>query len=280
MKFNIITLFPDFFSDPLRLGVVGQAVQAEKLDVRFINPRDFTQDVHKTVDDRPFGGGDGMVMQAEPLKKSLESLSENRGKVVYLSPQGELWNDRLAREWAALGEPITLICGRYAGVDQRFINQYVDQEISIGDYVLSGGEPAALVVVDCVARLLEGVLGNEESPHRESFSGEGWLEAPQFTRPREVLGQKVPEVLLSGHHSHILEWQQKISLVKTCLRRPDLVHETVGNVKSAIRWALARPDEELRTCGIEPERLRQLSQKLELYESSADRNISFADLAR
>lgn len=222
-QFHILTLFPAMCEAFLKEGVVGQALKKGLLDCQLINPRDFAHDGHRRVDDRPFGGGDGMVMLVEPLALALNSIpQEKRGRVVLLSPQGRSWNDSLARQWAAEGQPLTLICGRYAGVDERFRQKYVDAEISVGDFVLSGGELGALAILDSLARLTPGVLGNEESPQNESFS-DGLLECPQFTRPRDYEGLSVPEALLSGHHEAIARFRRDVSLLRTKSRRPDLI---------------------------------------------------------
>ena len=220
--FNVITIFPEMITASLQEGLVGQAFAKGKAQLEVVSPRDFTEDQHRTVDDRPFGGGDGMVFLAEPLSRALESLGERRGKVVLLSPQGEMWSDAWAREWAEDPEPVTLICGRYGGVDQRFIERHVDEQVSIGDYILSGGELGALVVMDSVVRLLPQVLGNADSPHQESFV-DGLLECPLYSRPREYAGLPVPEVLLSGHHSRIEEFREDVAWVQTWFKRPDLM---------------------------------------------------------
>ena len=222
-KFNFISLFPDliqvYFSD----GVISRALKKGLIEYQIVNPRDFTEDLHKTVDDRPFGGGDGMVMLAEPLIHSLNSLGSNRGRVVYLSPSGKPWSHTLARKWAKeIAEPVTLLCGRYAGVDERFLIRYVDEEISMGDFILSGGELPALAMVDSMARFIPGVLGNPISHEEESFSKEGLLECPSYTRPRRVEDLDVPEILLSGNHLEIERFRWQVSLVRTALRRPGL----------------------------------------------------------
>jgi tRNA (guanine37-N1)-methyltransferase len=232
MKFEVITLFPEMFEAPLKCGVVGQAAAKKIIQVNTHNPRSYTTDVHKTVDDRPFGGGDGMVMLASPVEQALAAALKTATetetvtaplrarRIIYLSPQGAPLTHALAHELSSLDE-LVLICGRYGGIDQRFLSKYVDQEISIGDYVLSGGELAALVLIDAVARFLPGVLGNELSPQEESFAN-GLLEAPQFTRPREYQGTEVPEVLLSGNHAKISRWRYLVSLLRTRKQRPDL----------------------------------------------------------
>lgn len=224
MKFRILTILPDLVTAALKEGVVGQSVQNGELQLEIVNPRDFTEDKYHRIDDRPFGGGDGMVMMIDPLVRALKSLADKNGPVVYMSPQGRKWNDNLARSWAKEYSEITLICGRYAGVDQRFINRYVDAEISVGDYVLSGGELAALVVMDTLARHLPGVLGNPLSSERDSFH-DGLLEGPSFTRPNQHDLGDVPEFLMSGNHQNIALLRTAISQALTRLRRPDLIQE-------------------------------------------------------
>lgn len=227
MKFQVITLFPQMIEALTSEGVVAQAKKKGLISVETIQPRDFTEDTHKTVDDRPFGGGDGMVMMIEPLKAAIEKAqSAQAGRVIYLSPQGaRLDQDKV--EALAKEQSLILLCGRYAGIDQRIINQFVDEELSIGDYVLSGGELAATVVIDAVSRQVPGVLGHADSVEVDSFSGElqGLLEAPSFTRPREFKGESVPEILLSGNHKKIAEWKSKVSVLVSLLKRPDLVFE-------------------------------------------------------
>lgn len=226
MKFSIITLFPDLIKDSLKVGVIGQAVVDCLLQVEVFNPRDWTKDTHKTVDDRPFGGGDGMVLLAEPLSDCLHSVIEvnqslSPSKMIYLSPQGRKLDHSLVMELSQ-EKHLVLLCGRYAGVDQRLINQYQFTEISIGDYVLSGGELAALVMVDTIGRQIQGVLGHEKSSAEDSFAQESLLEAPCFTRPREWGNQKVPDFLFTGNHAQIAEDRWFIGLFVTFVKRPDL----------------------------------------------------------
>jgi tRNA (guanine37-N1)-methyltransferase len=248
VNWNIITLFPQMVGQALAEGVVGQAFQKGRVRLKTVNPRDFTIDVHHTVDDRPFGGGDGMVMQQKPLQAAMDSLGEQAGHRVLLSPHGRKWSDSLAREWASRGGTVTLVCGRYGGIDQRFINRSIDEEISIGDFILSGGEFGALVLVDSVVRLLPQVLGNEESPHEESFAGEGLLEAPLFTRPQS---DSVPQVFLSGDHKKIREARRVLSLLVTEKKRPDLLQPSHRRELTQLR---SRPlpftTEELVACGL------------------------------
>lgn len=221
--YQVITVFPDLVESFGQSGVVGQARKKGLLRIETLNPRRFTQDVHQSVDDRPFGGGDGMVMLAEPLAQSIEACRAQRpqARVLSMSPQGKVLTDARVKELAR-DPDLILLCGRYSGVDQRLIRQYEVEELSIGDYVLSGGEMAAAVLIDAVSRFIPGVLGHGESAERDSFHG-GLLEAPLFTRPREIWGRAVPEILLSGHHAKIQDWQQKIAQLVTLKKRPDLL---------------------------------------------------------
>jgi tRNA (guanine37-N1)-methyltransferase len=226
VNFDIVTIFPEFFTGPFAHGVVPRAQAAGELTIRVHDLRDWTYDRHKTVDDRPFGGGEGMLLKAQPLFEAVEAIVPERGpksKVVLLSAQGRRFDQSVAREYAALDQ-LVLICGRYEGVDERVAEHLADEELSIGDFVLSGGELAAALVVDAVGRLLPGVLGNEESSKNESFSEEsdGGLDCPQYTRPAEFRGWKVPAVLLGGNHSEIKRWRRAASLEKTLRLRPDL----------------------------------------------------------
>ena len=223
LSFDVLTLFPEMILGGVQYGLLGQALKKDLLQVRAHNPRDFTADKHRSVDDRPFGGGDGMVMMIEPLEKTLTQVLKPSSYVVYLSPQGKVFTDSKARELSQK-ENVILVCGRYGGLDQRLINHYVDEEISIGDYVLSGGEVAALTLIEATSRFVPGVLGHEESPEKDSFA-QGLLEDPAFTRPREYLGEEVPEALLSGNHGQIEEWKKKVSLLVTLKKRPDLYHK-------------------------------------------------------
>lgn len=228
MIFSVITLFPDLISDVLKVGVVGQAVKKQKIAIDILTPRTWTHDIHKTVDDRPFGGGDGMVMMAEPLSQCIDHILEKSAKEaipaprrIFLSPQGKTLNHKLVMELAQ-EKHILLLCGRYAGIDQRVLSHYQFEEISIGDYVLSGGELGALVIIDSVGRQLEGVLGHEASSGDDSFAGDGLLEAPCFTRPRDWKEYSVPDLLLTGNHAQIQEDRWLIGVVITFVKRPDL----------------------------------------------------------
>ena len=228
MKISILTIFPDFFPGPLAEGMIRAAREKGRLEVQIVPLRDFTDDTHRTTDDYPFGGGAGMVMKVEPIDRALASLaigtreSRPRGaRVTLLSPQGRPFTQRLAIEYAAL-ESLALVCGRYKGVDERVSEQLVDEELSIGDFVLSGGEPAALCVVDAVARLLPDVVGAFDSVESDSFHS-GLLDAAYYTRPAEYRGWKVPEVLLSGNHAEIARFRRRQSLARTRARRPELL---------------------------------------------------------
>lgn len=224
IKFKVITLFPDLISHYLQDAIIAKAVQLNVLFVELINLRDFSDNPYKSVDDMPYGGGDGMLIRADILEKALLSIKKEKQTVIYLSPQGKLFSSTQGDNFIQNGEhEIVLICGRYAGIDQRFIDTYVDQEISIGDYVLSGGELPALVVIEAVTRLIPGVLGNRTSAVEDSFK-DGLLEAPQYTRPQIWNEQRVPDILLSGNHQKITEWKQKMALEVTLKKRPELLH--------------------------------------------------------
>ena len=226
MRFHIVTIFPEFFEGPFQHGVVARAQQAGLLDIRIHDLRNWTYDRHRSVDDRPFGGGEGMLLKPQPLFEAVESIlpeRTDRKRIVLLSAQGKLFEQRMATEFSTLDE-LLLICGRYEGVDERVAEHLADTEVSIGDYVMSGGELGAAVIVDTVARLLPGVLGNEESSRNESFSegSEGLLDCPQYTRPADFRGWKAPEVLLGGNHAEIRRWRRAASQAKTERLRPDL----------------------------------------------------------
>jgi len=236
MHLGVVSLFPQMFSAITEYGVTGRAVSRGKLAIDYWNPRDFTHDKHKTVDDRPYGGGPGMVMKVEPLQQAIQAAKEQLGqqtKVAYLSPQGRKLDQQGLQELATR-EAMIFVAGRYEGVDERLIEQEIDEEWSIGDYVLSGGELAAMVMIDGVARLLPGVLGDEESAQQDSFMA-GLLDHPHYTRPERLSDQDVPEVLLGGNHEAIRKWRLKQSLGRTWLRRPDmLVMESLTNEQKAL----------------------------------------------
>jgi tRNA (guanine37-N1)-methyltransferase len=231
LRVDIITIFPDYFREAFDYGIVRRARAAELVDIKAHDLRSWASDKHHVVDDRPFGGGDGMVLKPEPIFAAVESLAGARQRkdvaankrVVLLSPQGKPFTQTLARELAA-SEQLVLVCGRYEGVDERVADSLVTDEISIGDYVLSGGEPAALVVVDAVVRLIPGALGSETSAATESFS-DGLLDYPHYTRPAEFEGLRVPEILLTGHHAEIARWRCEAALEKTKRNRPDLLEK-------------------------------------------------------
>lgn len=228
MKFDIVTIFPSMIEAGLGEGVVSRGVERGLLDVAVHDLRRWTTDRHRTVDDVPYGGGPGMVMKAEPLMKAVGEIRETRGtpgSVVLLSPQGRTFTQGEAERFARL-EHIVLLCGRYEGMDERVRDTVATEEISIGDYVLSGGELAALVIVDAVSRLVPGVVGDEQSVAQDSFS-RGLLDYPHYTRPAEIAGQRVPDVLLSGHHADVRRWRRKAALVRTLERRPDLMAAAV-----------------------------------------------------
>lgn len=227
MIINILTIFPQMVAAPLRESIVGKAIDRQLIDVRVTNIRDFALDKHNTTDDRPFGGGSGMVMKPEPLAAAIASVraADPSVRVILLSPQGRMFKQEIAFELSRL-QHICLVCGRYEGVDERIRNHYVDDEISIGDYVLTGGELPALIVLDSVARLVPGVLGSDESIAEESFVG-GLLEYPHYTRPEIFEGHRAPEILLSGNHAAIRRWRRQQSLLRTRQRRPDLLKEEI-----------------------------------------------------
>lgn len=223
MRITVISIMPNLIEAALSDGVVGRAVQSGLIQVRVVNPRDFTADVHKTVDDRPYGGGPGMVMKIDPLRQALQSTdvhSSSSPKKILLTPTGERFTQRIANE-LVLEDEIVLVCGRYEGIDQRFVDLYIDEELSIGDYVLSGGELASLVIIDTISRLLPGTLGNPESVQQDSFS-DSLLDFPHYTRPEED-ELNVPDVLLSGDHQKIAHWRRKESIRRTWEVRPDLL---------------------------------------------------------
>ncbi|MFB0564802.1 MAG: tRNA (guanosine(37)-N1)-methyltransferase TrmD [Candidatus Aminicenantaceae bacterium] len=224
MRFDIITIFPEMFSSVYSGGVVKKAVEKGLVEINIHNLRDFTGDKHKQVDDRPYGGGEGMVLKFEPIFRAVKKIKRGKKVPVYLlSPQGRKFNNQLAEELAGYSQLI-LICGRYEGVDERVVQCVVTGEISIGDYILTGGEPAAIVVVDAVSRFIPDVVGKPESVKSDSFH-KSFLDFPQYTRPREFRGKKVPQVLFSGNHDKIKLWRRRKSIEKTWRVRPDLLRE-------------------------------------------------------
>ena len=230
MHIEVVTLFPEMFSAVSDNGVTGRAIQKGLVQLGTVNPRDFTRDRHNTVDDRPYGGGPGMVMMVEPLLAAIREAKKDlsdKAKVIYLSPQGRKL-DQAGLQSLVEYEEIVLLCGRYEGIDERLIASEVDEEWSIGDYVISGGELAAMVLIDGVTRLVPGALGHEESAEQDSFMN-GLLDTPHYTRPEALDGEAVPDVLLSGHHKNIEAWRLKQALGRTWLRRPDLLEKLTLN---------------------------------------------------
>ena len=222
IRFDVVTLFPEMFAAITGSGITSRALEAGLYSLTTWNPRDFAADRYRTVDERPYGGGPGMVMMAEPLERALDGIKlAGGGKVIYLSPQGKKLDHRRVMELKE-ERALTLLCGRYEGVDERLLERRVDEEISIGDFVLSGGEVAAMALIDAVVRQLPGALGDAASAVEESFA-DGLLDCPQYTRPETYSGRQVPEVLLSGHHANIRRWRLKQALGRTWLRRPDLL---------------------------------------------------------
>ena len=230
MHIEVVTLFPEMFSAVSDNGVTGRAIQSGLVQLGMKNPRDYTYDRHNTVDARPYGGGPGMVMMVEPLREAIreaKSVLSDKAKVIYLSPQGRKL-DQAGLESLVKDEELVLLCGRYEGIDERLIASEVDEEWSIGDYVISGGELAAMVLIDGVTRLIPGALGHEDSAEQDSFVN-GLLDTPHYTRPEVLDGLAVPNVLLSGHHVNIEQWRLKQALGRTWLRRPDLLEKLTLN---------------------------------------------------
>jgi tRNA (guanine37-N1)-methyltransferase len=225
MKWGVITLFPTMVADALAHGVIGRAMQRGLVNIITFNPRVHATDLHQTVDDRPYGGGPGMLMKVETLRASIAEARQTlpEASVIYLSPQGEPLTQSVVQDLAERPEVI-LVCGRYEGIDERVIELDVDYEISLGDFVLSGGEPAAIALLDAVGRLVPGVLGHASSAVEDSFS-DGLLDCPHYTRPEEIAGLKVPDVLLSGHHGDIARWRRKQALGRTWLRRSEILEK-------------------------------------------------------
>ena len=219
MKFDILTLFPEMFEN-LKQSIIGRAIEKNIININSINIRDFSKDKHKKVDDTPYGGGAGMVMKPDVVYNAYNSIKEKNAKVIYMSPQGKTLNQKKVEELSK-EEHLIILCGHYEGIDQRVLDKIVDEEISIGDYVLTGGELPAMVLIDSVSRYVEGVL-KEDSIKEESFSN-GLLEYPQYTRPEVFEGEKVPEILLSGHHENISKWRKEKSLEITKKKRPELI---------------------------------------------------------
>ena len=224
MLVHVVTLFPEYFAGPFDCGPTRVVRESKELAVEFVNPRDFTNDAHRTVDDYPFGGGAGMVLKPEPLVSAIESVRDAGSRVVLLSPQGRRFAQAVAKEFSSLPHLI-LVSGRYKGVDER-VRELCDDEVSVGDFVLAGGEAAAIAVVEALARLLPGAVEHEESVATDSFSA-GLLDAPYYTRPAEFRGRKVPDVLMSGDHAAVARWRREKALLATALRRPELLRNEV-----------------------------------------------------
>ncbi|MBD3898489.1 tRNA (guanosine(37)-N1)-methyltransferase TrmD [Halomonas sp. ML-15] len=234
MWIGVVSLFPEMFDAISRYGVTGRAVKQGLLELEFWNPRDYATDRHRTVDDRPYGGGPGMLMKVDTLRSAIhaardraEAASGRPAKVIYLSPQGRVLDQQGVQELAS-GGPLVVVAGRYEGIDERVVEADIDEEWSIGDYVLSGGELPAMVLIDAAARLVPGVLGHQDSAVEDSFN-DGLLDCPHYTRPEAIDGRTVPEVLLSGHHGEIRRWRLKQSLGRTWLRRPELLQDKALN---------------------------------------------------
>lgn len=228
MNYHILTLFPDMVLDGLNTSIIGRAVAGGHISIEAINIRDYSRDKHRHVDDAPYGGGAGMVMQAEPICDAYEALCQRLGKrprVLYMTPQGKVFRQSIAQE-LAMEEELVFLCGHYEGVDERALELLEAEPLSIGDYVLTGGELPAMVMIDCISRLAPGVLSNEESAHIESFH-DNLLEYPQYSRPEVYQDKRVPQVLLSGHHKNIEAWRRRQSIQRTLERRPDLLKDAV-----------------------------------------------------
>ena len=228
IRFDVLTLFPDMFNSIMNESIIGRAIEDKKVEINAVNIRDFSTDKHNRVDDYPYGGGAGMVMQAQPIYDAYKSLVSDGEQVpiIYMSPQGRKFTQEIAQD-LALNDRIIILCGHYEGVDERVLEEIVTDEISIGDYVLTGGELPAMVIMDAVSRLIPGVLA-EDSTKEESFS-DGMLEYPQYTRPYEFMGKTVPDVLISGHHANIEKWRKEESYKRTLKKRPDLLNKRGEN---------------------------------------------------
>ncbi len=222
MIFTILTLFPEFFESPFKTSIIGRALKQKKIEIEIINIRDFAEGKHRVTDDEPYGGGVGMVMKPEPIIKAIKYLKTKAPSawITMLSPQGRVFNQQVAFELSQKGH-LAFICGHYEGIDER-VRLFVDDDISLGDFILTGGEPAAICIVDAIARLIPGVVGKQESVEEESFS-QGTLEYPHYTRPAVYEGYKVPEILLSGHHQNIARWRRQQALLRTLILRPNLL---------------------------------------------------------
>ncbi len=225
MRFDVITLFPELVEQVIGCGVVGRAAEQQLIELHCWNPRDYTEDRHRTVDDRPYGGGPGMLMKVEPLQRAIAAVRESspEAKLIYLSPQGKLLKQRMLAKQAA-ARSVIFLCGRYEGIDERLLQREVDEEWSLGDYVISGGELAAMVCIDAMTRLIPGALGHDDSAGQDSFS-DGLLDCPHYTRPERIQGESVPAVLMGGNHRDIETWREQQALGRTWQRRPDLLEQ-------------------------------------------------------
>ena len=248
-----MTIFPEVFISTAFKGVVGHAILENKVCLNPIDLRQFSDKKYKQIDDRPFGGSDGMIFRPEPLSRAIRSIKRHsKSLAIYLTPQGHLFTQDLAKDLSQKDQLI-LVCGRYGGIDERVICDDIDLELSIGDYILSGGELPAMIIIDVIIRLQQGILGNQVSSEQDSFGKTGFLESPQFTRPRIFQGRPVPEVLLTGHHQKIADWERKIAILRTFFRRPHLLktHKVSTEEKKAIKefyWSLSEKERE--TCGL------------------------------
>lgn len=241
MKINILTLFPEFFDSPINTSILKRAIEANALEVNIVDIRDFTQDKHKKADDAPFGGGCGMVMKPEPIFRAVESVKTNeKTRVIFTCPTGKKYDQNIAQELAG-EEEIIILCGHYEGIDERIRKYVVTDEISIGDFVLTGGEIPALTIIDSVIRLLPNVLGNADSALQDSFS-DNLLDCPHYTRPAEFNGWKIPEILTSGHHKNIEDWRLKEKFKLTLTRRPDLLEKYTFDKKTKKIFELAKKE--------------------------------------
>ena len=228
MNFHVLTLFPEMIQNGMNTSITGRAISAGILSVEAVNIRDYAFNKHQKVDDYTYGGGAGMLMQAEPVYLAYEAIAQKAGKrprVVYLTPQGQVFNQQMARDMAK-EEDLVFLCGHYEGIDERVLEEIVTDYVSIGDYVLTGGELPAMVMMDSISRMVPGVLSNQESGETESFAG-NLLEYPQYTRPPVFMGREVPEVLLSGHHGNVAKWRREQALIRTAKKRPDLLKKAV-----------------------------------------------------
>lgn len=234
MNYHVLTLFPEMIENGMNTSILGKAINKGLITLNTVNIRDYTLDKHKKVDDYTYGGGAGMLMQAQPIydcyKAVTDGIDTTKLKTVYVTPQGRVFDQKLAQEFAKCDD-IVFLCGHYEGIDERVLEEIVTDYVSIGDYVLTGGELPAMVMMDCISRLVPDVLSNEESAQTESFD-DGLLEYPQYTRPEEWMGKKVPEVLLSGHHANIEKWRHEQSLIRTKERRPDLYEKYINRDKT------------------------------------------------